>query len=470
MAFDCIQDPDTIEGYLCDASNRKGHATGLVRPQSTQEISEIIRHCQAEQIPLTVSAQRTSTTGGPVPDGGWILSMEKCDRTLWIKGVQARVQGGTILGAFQNEIAAAGLVFPPDPTSRHECTIGAAIACNASGAKSFRYGPTRPWIEAIEVVLPSGEILEVTRQDPIPADWPTVDWQPPRIKSAAGYFPADNLLDLFIGQEGTLGVITEATLRLIPAPESTFSILCFFPSINACLDFVGKLKAGAAQNDSVSPCSIEFYGPNAIHWIRAEASTLSESARYGIWCEQEGTLSEEDDRLDAWLELLESAGANLDETIFAQDDAGRRRLARIRHAVPAGINEQVVANGMPKVGTDCAVPWSALPEMMAAYAAVGLPHVLFGHIGDSHLHLNMLPKNPQELAQAKAIYRALCQKAVQLGGTVSAEHGIGKLKKEHLAEMVGGQVIAQFQRLKAHLDPNWILGRGNLFTRLDSKQ
>lgn len=469
MAIDCIRDPDTIAGYLSDASNRKGHAAGLVRPSNAKEVAEIIRHCQAENIALTVSAQRTSTTGGPVPEGGWILSMEKCDRVLWIKGHQARVQGGVILGAFQNEIGHNGLAFPPDPTSRHECTIGAAIACNASGAKSFRYGPTRPWIDALQVVLPNGTILELTRQDPIPTDWPKVQWRPPEVKSAAGYFPADNLLDLFIGQEGTLGVITEATLRLMPAPESTFSLLSFFPTLQSCLDCVETLKKSAEQKDLVSPSSIEFYGPKAIDWIRAEAGGLSDHAQYGLWCEQEGTMKEEEGRIEAWLELLEGANANVEETLFAQDEAGRRRLAQMRHAVPAGINEQVVANGMPKVGTDCAVPWSALPEMMEAYAAVALPHVLFGHIGDSHLHLNMLPKNAQELAQAKEIYRGLCQKAVRLGGTVSAEHGIGKLKKEHLADMVGDQVISQFQSLKAHLDPNWILGRGNLFAPLSSK-
>jgi D-lactate dehydrogenase (cytochrome) len=469
LAINCIHDPDQLEGYLTDASNIKGSASGLVRPSDANALSEVVRHCQHENIPLTVSAQRTSTTGGPVPNGGWILSMEKQDKVLWVDGFRARVQGGVILGQFQGELANQGLVFPPDPTSRHECTIGAAIACNASGAKSFRYGPTRPWIEALQVVLPDGSIHEITRQDPIPEDWPRIDWQPPKIKTAAGYFPADNLLDLFIGQEGTLGVITEATLRLIPAPESTFSILSFFSSLESCLALVQSLKDAANQKGFVSPSSIEFYGPNAIDFIRAEAGGLSDSAQYGIWSEQEGDSKDEDASIEAWLTLLEEAGANLEETLFAQDESGRKRLAQMRHAVPAGINEQVVANGMPKVGTDCAVPWTALPEMMETYAAVPLPHVLFGHIGDSHLHLNILPKNPSELNQAKEIYRALCQKAVALGGSVSAEHGIGKIKQAHLAAMVGAEVIRQFEALKNHLDPNWILCRGNLFAPPNTK-
>ncbi|MEM6927571.1 MAG: FAD-linked oxidase C-terminal domain-containing protein, partial [Myxococcota bacterium] len=154
--------------------------------------------------------------------------------------------------------------------------------------------------------------------------------------------------------------------------------------------------------------------------------------------------------------------ALVDETLFADDDAGRARLHALRHAIPAGINEQIVRNGMPKVGTDLAVPDAALAEMMDHYEASPLPHVLFGHIGDSHLHLNLLPRTPDELVQARAFYDELAKHAIALGGTVSAEHGIGKLKRQHLAWMVGAEVMAQFRALKRHLDPADILGRGNV--------
>ena len=141
----------------------------------------------------------------------------------------------------------------------------------------------------------------------------------------------------------------------------------------------------------------------------------------------------------------------------------RSQLLALRHAIPAGINEQVVRNGMPKVGTDLAVPDAALDEMMDAYEAATLPHVLFGHIGDNHLHLNLLPRTAAELEEAHAFYDALAHRAIALGGTVSAEHGIGKLKRRHLAWMVGDEVIDQFRSLKRHLDPAGILGRGNVF-------
>ena len=230
---------------------------------------------------------------------------------------------------------------------------------------------------------------------------------------------------------------------------------------------ITRFRGRAHQHDVVPRC-IEWYDRASLALARAREPAIPEGAHAALWCEQETTAGELDAHLEAWWSLLEDTGAMVDETLFAQDDAGRARLAKMRHAVPAGINERVVANGMPKVGTDCSVPAAALPEMMKAYEAVPLPHVLFGHIGDSHLHLNMLPTNSTELEKARQIYRHLCQEAVRLGGSVSAEHGIGKLKRAHLADMVGTEVISEFRALKSYLDPNWILGRGNLFQRTDS--
>ena len=151
--------------------------------------------------------------------------------------------------------------------------------------------------------------------------------------------------------------------------------------------------------------------------------------------------------------------------IAAENDEERQRLYRVRHAIPAGVNEQIIANGMPKVGTDFSVPDSGLRAMMQAYDDVSMPSVLFGHIGDNHLHLNLLPRNPSELEDARALYVKLAHRAVSLGGSVSAEHGIGKIKRALLAHMVGEEVVHSFQALKSVVDPNWILGRGVLFEK-----
>ena len=456
-----ITDPDVIAGYLTDASNTRGHAERLVIPRSTEEVAAVARHCQAQGIPLTVTAQRTSTTGGPVPHGGWLLSVEALDTVYAPDDVGA----GVILGAHQASLEEQGLLFPPDPTSRHECTIGAAIACNASGARSFRYGPTRAWIEAVEVVLPSGEVCWADRSTPIPADWPSVQWTEPSVKTAAGYFPADNLLDLLIGNEGTLGIITRAKLRLLDLDESVLGLMVFFERIQDCLGFVEVARRGAGrrgrapEEGALNPMAIEFFDHRALQMAADRIPDVPEAAQAALFIELGYT---DEPPLDEWWAALVEAGALAEDTIVADDPPGRKRLAAVRHAIPAGVNETVVANGMPKVGTDFAVPDDALVKMMAAYAEVDLPAICFGHIGDNHLHLNLLPRNQAELDRARALYRSLALEAVALGGTVSAEHGIGKIKSGLLAEMVGPEVVLSFQKLKRHVDPAWILGRGNM--------
>ena len=456
-----VTDPDLLEGYLTDASNVHGHADGLFRPSSAEELADVVREAQARAIPLTVTAGRTSTTAGPVPFGGWLVSTERLSRTLHVGFDTATAQGGAFLGAFQDEIEATGRFYPPDPTSRRECTLGASIACNASGARSFKYGPTRPWVEALEVVLPTGDLRRFRRGDPVPADWPVPTWAEPAVKTAAGYAPPRDAVDVFIGQEGTLGVITEATVRLIALPTQVLGILAFFPDRAAAVRFVEVARAAArADRDGpLSPRCLEYYDGACLDLARARGVEVPAAARAGLFCEQEG----DGEGLGAWFDALVAAGGLADDTIVTDDPAGQARLHALRHAIPAGINEQVVHNGMSKVGTDLAVPDAALNTMMDLYEGAPFERVLFGHIGDNHLHLNLLPHSADELARAKAWYADAARVAVSLGGTVSAEHGVGKLKKAQLAGMVSADTLAAFRRLKRHLDPAWILGRGTLF-------
>jgi len=461
--MELITDANIISGYLSDASNTHGHAEALLRPKTTQEVSEILQLAQKYSIPITVTAQRTSTTGGPVPEGGWLLSMERMNRIL----SPTEVEGGVILGEYQRQIEQAGWLFPPDPTSRNECSIGAAIACNASGARSFRYGGTRPWIEALEVVLPTGEILRVDRDTPIPSNWPQIEWTEPAVKTAAGYVPASNLLDLMIGQEGTLGIITKAWTRIIPVPKEVMGMIVYFSDLESCLSCVEALRVGAerpgqkAEEGALNPRAIEFFDNRSIALMRARVE-VPDAACCGLFVEveYEGELD-----LDSWFDCLETYNALCDDIIAAENDTEREKLYQVRHAIPAGVNEQIIANKMPKVGTDFSVPDTGLREMMTAYANVPMPAVLFGHIGDNHLHLNLLPRNAEELEEARALYTVLAQKAVQLGGSVSAEHGIGKIKRALLAYMVGEEVLSSFRQLKQTLDPNWVLGRGILFEK-----
>lgn len=458
-----VTDPSVLAGYLTDASNVQGHADGLFRPGSATELAEILREASATRTPVTVTAGRTSTTAAAVPFGGWVVSTERLADVQHIGHDTATAGAGILLGAFQDEIEATGRFYPPDPTSRHDCALGASIATNASGARSFKYGPTRPWVEALEVVLADGTVLQACRGDPIPADWPVPRWSEPPVKTAAGYAPPRDLVDVFVGQEGTLGVITRATVRLTDLPDAVLGLVAFFPSRASALAFVSAARTAQRGDPEgpVSPRCLEYLDHHCVRLAAERVGDVPDDARVALFCEQELPLGE-DVHLEAWWELLERCGALSDGTIVASDAAGRQRLHAFRHAIPAGINEQVVRNGMPKVGTDLAVPDGALAEMMDLYEAAPLEHVLFGHIGDNHLHLNLLPKSAEELGIAKAYYDRLAARAVALGGSVSAEHGIGKTKRKHLEMMVDPGVLASFRALKARLDPSWILGRGNL--------
>lgn len=467
--LDPITDPGVLQGYLTDASNLAGgHAEALVRPRTTQEVCEVVHHCQQRGIALTITAGRTSTTGAAVPFGGWLLSTEHLDQVEHLGEDRAIAQAGVRLGALQDEIEARGRLFPPDPTSRYDCTLGAAIACNASGARSFRYGPTRPWIEALEVVLPTGQAIWATRNDPIPADWPRPSWTEPPVKTAAGYAPTANLLDLFIGHEGTLGVITRAELRLTIRPDAVLGVLAWFADRAQAVRFMEHARRRLREDptDPLSPRCIEYLDHHCVQLIQERVGGVPEGAGAALFCEQE--VVGEAEHLEAWFEALSDfSGPLAADTLITEDEPSRRRLHAMRHAIPAGINERVVRNGMPKVGTDLAVPDAALHTMFEAYEACPLPHLIFGHLGDNHLHCNVLPTTAAELELARRWYRELSERAIALGGTISAEHGVGKLKRELLAQQVGEATLLEFQALKRHLDPAWILGRGNLLSPPD---
>ena len=323
MDVDVITDPEIITGYLTDASNLQGHAEALVRPRSTEQVAQVVAHCQGQRIPLTITAGRTSTTGAAVPHGGWLLSTEQMQRIVEIGHDRATVEPGINLAAFQREVEATGRFYPPDPTSRGDCTLGASIACNASGARSFRYGATRAWIEAAEVVLPSGEVLHVNRGDAIPEAWPAPRWSPPPVKSSAGY-EAKDLLDLFIGQEGTLGVITQATVRLIERPQS-FGLLAFFPDRTQAVQFVQNARDQARQNPSgpLSPRCLEYLDDGCVQLMRSSVGDVPVDAGAALFCEQEvGAQHDEEAHLEAWIEALTEANAFVDDVWLATDSSG----------------------------------------------------------------------------------------------------------------------------------------------------
>jgi len=444
--------------YLEDASGLKGHADRLIRPADDEGVAEVMREASAAGIPVTVSGAGTGVAGGRVPFGGWVLSLEKFTR-LEVHQGYAVAGAGVLLREVHAAALASGQFYPPDPTETG-ASIGGTIACNASGSRSFRYGATRAWVERLHVVLADGRMLDIGRAEPLDFDPGTVPL-PAVTKNTAGYLlrPGMDWVDLFIGSEGTLGVVTQATLRLRPAPKAVLAGLVFFPSDDQAVSAVELWRATA------SPRMLEYFDRPSLDLLRTRFPEVPAEARAAILFDQE-LESEDDPEIDLWLERLEGTGALAEDSWFATTATDRERFRRFRHALPELVNDAVRRSGAMKMGTDFAVPLTRNREMLAWYrqrleAEFPGRYVIFGHIGDAHVHVNLFsdPANPRHAA---ALLTEFANKAVEMGGTVSAEHGVGKRKAHLLALQYAPEYLEAMRAVKRRMDPANILGRGTM--------
>ncbi len=486
---------DELHNYLTDASNMPGgHAERLFLPETAEDVAVVLREANESGISVTFSGARTGTVGGAVPFGGYIISFERFNK---IKGIDkatmtAVVEPGVILADFTKAVEAEGLFYPPDPTE-WSCQIGGTVATNASGARSFKYGATREFVTGLTVVLADGDVLKLKRGTAfsnsegvvrlatetgreITAKIPTYE-RPKVRKNVSGYFnqqPVD-AIDLFIGSEGTIGVIIEIELRLLPKAEGFFSGIVFFEGQEDLLAFVDKAKAesfasrkcGQGCPRSVDAALIEYFDDRALGFIHKKFPETPSDAAGAIFFEQETTAETEDALFEQWNALLEKHNADIDGSWFTTTDADREKMRAFRHALPVSVNERVVRNKQKKIGTDMAVPddnfAGFLKYQKEMLDASGIEYVIFGHIGDCHLHANLLPKNEDEATRSRHIYGRFVAQSIMLGGCVSAEHGIGKLKSKYLYVMMGERYLNEMSELKKAFDPKGILGRGNMF-------
>jgi D-lactate dehydrogenase (cytochrome) len=475
---------DELQDYLTDASNVSGgHAEKLFLPETAEEISEILKDANELKIPVTVSGARTGTVAGAIPFGGYVISLEKLNRIKRISEDSATVQSGVILTDLQKAVDEKNLFYPPDPTE-WSCQIGGTVATNASGARSFKYGATRKFVERLQFVLPSGEILNLKRGEnfstsgtieigKIRVNVPTY-LQPDVRKNTSGYFSGERLdaIDLFIGSEGTLGVITEIELKILPKPEGFLSGVVFFKSENDLLNFVNEAREISFQtrksnSNSIDATVIEYFDDKALDFIKEKFVEVPDEMAGAIFFEQETTSETEDALFEAWNELLEKHNADTEKSWFTTTEQDLIKMREFRHALPVSVNERIVRNRQRKVGTDMAVPDDKFRSFLRFYKEKldesKLEYVIFGHIGDNHLHANIIPKDAEEAKRAKHLYGRFIAQSIMLGGTISAEHGIGKLKSKYLYVMYGERYLNEMAALKRAFDPNGILGRGNVF-------
>ncbi len=432
-----------------DASGFRGEAERVEAPASEAELLEIIAAASRDNTPITIVGARTGLTGGCVPQsGGWAVSLEKF-RRLEICPGRAIAGPGVSLDALQSGAARSGQFYAPDPTER-TASIGGTIATNASGSRSFRYGSTRRHVLGLRVLLMDGRVLQVHRGDKVDFDVPELPL-PDTTKNTAGYplAPGMDWIDLFTGSEGTLGIVTEAELQLLPAPAEVLAGIVFLISDGAALDVVDAWRRIPGLR------MIEYFDANSLDLLRPHYPEIPGRAAAALLIEQE------DGDIDFWADHAP------DDSWFAASDQDRERFRRFRHALPELVNDTVRRRGFMKLGSDYAVPLARNQEMLAEYHALlrhhDLEYVIFGHIGDAHVHVNILPRSPAEFEDGQRLMLHFARHAVSLGGTVSAEHGLGKRKAHLLALQYTPQQIEAMKDVKRKLDPRWLLNRGNLF-------
>ena len=505
--------------YLSDAAHFPGgHAAGLEAPRTLAEIPDIVR--QARSV-LPIGAQ-SSLTGGATPMGELLLSTERLTRVIEVGAGHATVEAGVSIAALQDALAAHGAWFPAAPTWTG-ALAGGVVATNAAGAATFKYGSVRRWVEAIGVVLADGSALQIrrgayvetdgrlrvpTRSGTVALPIPTYR-MPDVVKRSAGYHaaPGMDLVDLFIGSEGTLGIITQVTLRAVsPAPVTALALVpC--RSEPAALAFVDALRRASMDTwrtgdpNGIDAAAIEHMDRRSLEILREDGADRRNDVRFPEGTElallvqlelPPGTTAADafDDiqslsnhatverPVARFCALLRERGL-LDETELAVPGDRRRadQLVAIREAVPTGVNQRVgraqhdVDGRIAKTAADMIVPFDRVADMMAVYrqgfGARGLDFAVWGHLSDGNVHPNVLPRSYEEVEQGREAILQFGREVARLGGCPLAEHGVGRsaVKQALLRGLYGDEGIEQMRTVKRALDPDWKLAPGVIFPR-----
>jgi len=487
-------DPDLLQSFLSDAAHVPGGtAEGVVFPRDVDEVAAVVR---AARRLLPVGAQ-SSLTGGATPRGDVVVSTRGLSAIAEPTGETVRVGAGVPLADLQRFLAGRELYYPPVPTFEG-AFVGGTVATNAAGAATFKYGVTRDWVSGLTVVLADGSILDISRGDVRASDEGVIEietsgrgviridiptYQVPMLpKISAGYFtqPHLDLIDLFVGSEGTLGVITEATLRIKRRPLRCVALIACGSDAQA-IALTARLRAEA----SAAECPLDVA---AIEYMDARSLALVDEsvfAHAGIRQPTDGrTLLlvqiETEGHLDASLarlhELLQTIGIADDPVIaLPGDERTATKLFELREAVPAAVNARVgaakarVGEAIQKVAGDFIVPVNALSDALAlfrkAFGRRDVEYAIWGHISDGNLHPNVIPRSPQDVENGRDALREMANGVMALGGAPLAEHGVGRnqLKQQFLRQMYGEIGIEQMRAVKRALDPEGKFAIGVLF-------
>jgi len=421
--------------YLTDATARglHGSALAVVRPADAAEAARVVEACYRNDIAITPRGGGSGVAGGAVPDGGVVISLERLNRVRSFDPLVWRihVEAGVTTGRLHQVARESGLMFPPDPGASEQSQIGGNLATNAGGPHAFRYGVTRRWVTGIEAVIAPGELITVGG---------------PVRKDVAGY----DLLGLLVGSEGTLGLITAAWLRLVPAPEAVDVVAGVYPTdAAACAAIERILGSGieAAAIELLDVAAMRFGGGGF------PAETVDGAL---VLAEADGGRLEAAARRDALLEAMAEGAAG----VRPVDD--REAVWRWRD----GLSSRLGAVHGGKLSEDIVVPLDRLAELVAAVPRIGERHGLtglsFGHAGDGNLHSSFLldPADPAQFAAAQAAVQELFDLTLEMDGSISGEHGLGTVKAGYLERQWGSAAVGAHRAIKRALDPKGLFNPG----------
>jgi glycolate oxidase len=438
-----VVDGDRLEPYGRDESEMGTFPPEILAlPLSTAEVQAALAVARRHRLPVVPVGARSGKSGGTLAlRGGLALSLERMDRILEISAADstARVQPGVVLGRFQAEVEKAGLFYPPDPNSLDLCTLGGNVAENAGGPRAVKYGVTRDYVLGLEVVLATGEVLRTGKRT---------------VKGVAGY----DLTALLVGSEGTLAVVTEITVKLVPRPRHVSTALVVFRTVEDAARAVSRVLA-----DGVLPRCLELLDDVSVQaCAKAAPFKFPADAGAALLIETDGN-----DEEQVFAEIVRVAGLvqgdAAGEVIVAQNEAQRRDVWETRKYLSVNLK----ALHPYKLSEDVAVPRSRIPEMIRASREIGRRHgflvATYGHAGDGNLHNNVLYDRPEDRPRVEAAVAEILRAAVDLGGTITGEHGVGLAKRDFLEYEQGAAQVALQRRLKAAFDPEGLLNPGKIF-------
>ncbi len=438
-----LSTPEDLATYGYDGTFEDHRPDVVVLPRTTEQVRDVVKLAAEKRIPLVARGMGSGLAAASVPfQGGIVLSMTRMNRILEIDPVNAtvHVEAGIVTADLQTAVEKIGFFYPPDPSSIRHSTIGGNIACNAGGPRCLKYGVTGDYVLGLTVVLADGSSLHTGGK---------------LIKDVVGY----DLNALFTGSEGTLGVITEALLRLTAKPKATCTALVEFPTLEDASRTVNAILLAG-----IVPATLELMDETAI-------ACVEEALHIGLPLDVEAILLIESDGADeagVEREIEVAAGICREngarQVKVARSDEERAKLWQARRSVSPSLGRKAPN----KLGEDITVPRSAIPEAVSRLKAIstkyGLPIVIFGHAGDGNLHPNILfdKRDPEQWAKVQQIVREEFTTALELGGTLSGEHGVGTLKRPYMAQALGPVSLAVHRKIKQALDPLNILNSGKV--------